>query len=128
MANFYDSPFSQPNVAESAQSLAGLDAVSVDWAVTALGSSQATAYPVVKAFTAVSTAAASTGVILPDVPGVEYVIKNAGANTINVYPPVGGTIDSVGVVNSPQTLATNTFASFICATSMANGGNILKVR
>jgi hypothetical protein len=74
----------------------------VDPAVTALGTTAATAYPIGACNTLVTTAAAGTGVILP--PGTtgapnftglfdEYCVANAGANAVLIYPPTGGTIN-----------------------------------
>jgi hypothetical protein len=74
----------------------------VDPAVTATGNSAATAYAIGACNTLVTTAAASTGVILPvgttGAPNFtalfdEYAVANRGANSLTVYPPTGGTID-----------------------------------
>lgn len=64
--------------------------------VTAAGSTQGTATPVSAVNVIVTTAAASTGVILPPAePGAEVVVKNLGANAVNVYPAVGGAINAL---------------------------------
>ncbi len=64
--------------------------------VTAAGSTQGTATLVTAAHVIVTTAAASTGVILPPAePGAEVTIKNLGANALNVYPATGGAINAL---------------------------------
>lgn len=65
--------------------------------LTAVGNSQGTALALPSDFNVISSAAASTGAILP-VTGVNYqladtiIVINHGANAITVYPPTGGTI------------------------------------
>jgi hypothetical protein len=87
--------------------------------VTSIGSSAATAYLLGAANTRVTTAAASTGVILP--PGTtgapnftsqwdEYTVANSGANTLTVYPPTGGTIDG----SASATIAAGSLKYFTC--------------
>jgi len=64
--------------------------------VTAAGSTQGTATLVTGVHVIVTTAAASTGVILPPAePGAEVDIKNLGANAVNVYPATGGAINAL---------------------------------
>lgn len=67
-----------------------------DWGqnLTALGSTQATAFPLVADSNIFSTVAASTGAILRPVPGRQIVLNN-GANALSVYPPVGGKINAL---------------------------------
>ena len=94
----------------------------VDPAVTALGNSAATAYLVGAANTLVTTAAASTGVILPvgttGAPNFtalfdEYTIANRGASTLTVYPPTGGTIDG----GSSASVTTGSLKYFTCVST-----------
>jgi len=69
----------------------------LDPAVTALGTTGPTAYPIGQPITKVTTTAASTGVILPVINvtiGDTFEVSNDGANTLTVYPPAGGTIDA----------------------------------
>lgn len=74
--------------------------------VTAAGATQGTATALTNMYNNVTTVAASTGVSLP-VPlqsGLICRVANKGANTLNVYPASGGTIDALGA-NNPFTLA-----------------------
>lgn len=68
-----------------------------DTAKTAAGTTQATAYAIVSKFTVFGTVAASSGAILP-ARGEAFVV-NGGANTLTLYPPVGGNING-GSTNS----------------------------
>ena len=94
----------------------------VDPAVTALGNSAATAYAIGACNTLVTTAAASTGVILPvgttgapNFTGLfdEYTVANKGANTLTVYPPTGGTIDG----NASASITTGALKYFTCVST-----------
>lgn len=81
---------------------------------TAAGSTQATALAIVEAITAISTAAASTGVILPPANvGDRYTVYNGGANSVTVYPPVGGTINNLSA-NTGLALATLKSGDYVC--------------
>jgi len=87
----------------------------VDPNVTALGTNAATAYQIGAVNTNVTTTAASTGVILPlpaagCVVGDSFDIRNAGANTLTVYPPTGGTINGAASV----TIAAAGWSIFQC--------------
>lgn len=72
--------------------------------LTAVGTNQATALVLPSDFNVITTAAASTGAILPAT-GFQYqlcdtiIVCNHGANAITVYPPVGGTIGT-GATNA----------------------------
>lgn len=80
----------------------------------ALGSTQGTAYQLTACMTRFGTVAASTGCILPvGAPSDDYAIANFGANTLNVYPPVGGAINN-GSVNAAVTIAANGAAFLVC--------------
>lgn len=60
--------------------------------LTALGATQATAYPITADITQFTTVAASTGAVLPasPTPGEDYVVSNFGANALSLYPGLGG--------------------------------------
>lgn len=78
----------------AAQEITGADA---DNSVTSTGStSQANSYAIRKPFTIVTTTGANTGVRLPSFlsAGDEGFIQNNGAQTLFVYPPVGGKINA----------------------------------
>jgi len=63
-------------------------------ALTAVGTNLATGLQLNADINVVSTAAASTGVVLPTAEnGVTLVIANDGANTLAVYAKSGSTID-----------------------------------
>jgi hypothetical protein len=75
--------------------------------ISAAGATQGTATALTTDYNVVTTVAASTGVVLPTgLAGRNIIIVNRGANTLNVYPAVGGTIDSLAT-NSPTTLSPN---------------------
>lgn len=80
----------------------------------ALGNSQGTAYALSACVTRFGTVAASTGAILPvGAGGDDYIVTNFGANTLNIFPPVGGTIDN-GSANAAVTIAANGTKWFTC--------------
>lgn len=84
--------------------------------LTALGSSQATAFQLLNngdhEFT---TVASSTGAILPPAKLPSGVnVFNAGASTLTVYPPVGGTLTG-GSVNASASLAAGVGASYFAS-------------
>lgn len=65
--------------------------------LTATGSTQLTALALVSDFSIFGTVAASTGAIL-GARGDTFVVNN-GANTLTLYPPVGGNING-GTLNA----------------------------
>jgi len=68
--------------------------------VVAAGSTQATATNIFGDIAVVTTAAASTGVILGGATfqaGDGCIVHNLGANAVLVYPPVGGQINALAV-------------------------------
>jgi hypothetical protein len=76
---------------------AGFVAYGVSPALTAAGSTQGTALELTRPINDVTTVAASTGIRLPvATPGIRIVIRNGGANTLNVYPATGAQINSLG--------------------------------
>lgn len=85
-------------------------------ALTALGSSQGTAYiiPLGQDLSVFTTVAASTGALMPAGigPSEEYAIANHGANALLVYPPLGGTI-STGAANVGYSIAAGKTGYFI---------------
>lgn len=88
---------------------------------TATGATQGTAYPLAAVRTRFGTVAASTGALLPtEAPGAEYTVTNFGANSLTVYPPVGGSVDN-GATNSGVAVAANATKLFICMDSAGLG-------
>lgn len=90
-----------------------------DLGVTATGAnSQANSYAIQYSNTYVTTAAATTGVRLPASvsPGDVFFVANGGANTMHVYPPVGGNING-GSTNAAYDLLTLTAGTFRCTTA-----------
>ena len=86
--------------------------------LTATGSTQATALNLPAATNVFSTVAASTGAILnPGSPGDVIDIYNGGANTLTVYPPVGGTINNLSA-NTGLALATVKSGKYVCRDSI----------
>ena len=80
----------------------------VSSAISAAGTTQGTATALTAGINVVTTAAASSGVILSDSEiGDEYEILNLGANAVTVYPPSGGRVNAIAT-NGGFTLATNT--------------------
>lgn len=78
-----------------AAALVGQDPASVP--LTATGSTQATALALVSDFSIFGTVAANSGAIL-GARGDSFVVNN-GANTLTLYPPVGGNING-GTLNA----------------------------
>lgn len=98
-----------------AQAIAG----SVALGLTAVGSTQATALALAAAVNEITTAAASTGVILPlgANGGDSIEVYNGGANGITVYPPVGGTINNLSA-NTGLALATLKSGKYTCRSAL----------
>lgn len=86
--------------------------------VSAAGTTQGTATALTNSYNIVTTVASSTGVALPTpaTAGLEIIIVNKGANTLNVYPASGGAIDSAGT-NAAVTLPVNGTATYQAATT-----------
>lgn len=83
--------------------------------ISAAGSTQATATVLTSDVSFISTATASTGVLLPvGEPSKTMTVFNGGANTMSIYPPVGGTING-GSVNAAVTVATLKGADLVYA-------------
>lgn len=88
---------------------------SVRTGVTAAGNSQATATAITNSTTVFSTVAASTGAVLPTgcVAGDLLTVVNLGANSLSVYPPVGGTVQT-GAANAAFAVGAGKTAQFRC--------------
>jgi len=94
----------------------------VETGLTAIGSTQANAFPLnnntQNEFTTVGS---GTGCILPMAfpsPPSQISVFNAGSNALAVYPPLGGTING-GTVNAPYSLAAGTGLTY-WASSLSN--------
>lgn len=86
----------------------------VNLTVSAAGTTQGTATAINTSSVYISTAAASSGVILPAVQQGDWiVIYNGGANAVTIYPPLGAKINSLGT-NAGALLATNTACIYFC--------------
>jgi hypothetical protein len=83
-------------------------------AITAAGSSISDAASLSGAVNIITTAAASSGVKLPDLGGPMCVVAvvNKGANTVNVYPPSSSGSINGGSAGAAVTIATNKAAVF----------------
>lgn len=83
-------------------------------ALTAVGNNRATALAIVADFNRITTAAASTGVVLPTgVVGMSITVFNAGANPIKVYAQGSETID--GTAGATGVTLTNALrAVYVC--------------
>lgn len=76
--------------------VSGYNLRSVGNALTAVGTNRSTALQLAKEVNNITTAAASTGVILPvGVIGMRITVFNAGANAVQVYASGSETIDTV---------------------------------
>jgi hypothetical protein len=66
-------------------------------AASAAGANQAAATPITADITVFTTVALNTGAILPTpvvAGGEDYLVVNAGANALSLYPPVGHKINA----------------------------------
>ena len=95
----------------------GFVAYGVTASITAAGSTQGTAVALTRPINVVTTAAASTGVILPaTVAGMRMIVVNNGANALAVYPPSGGAINAIAT-NGSYSLAVGARLEFIAAST-----------
>lgn len=79
-------------------------AADVEFGVTAAGATQATATPVAP-WSLVTTVPINSGIILEaGGEGTSSRVWNRGLNTLNIYPPIGCQIDSLGL-NAPYQLS-----------------------
>lgn len=75
-------------------------------ALTAAGTVIGDALALTSLVNIVTTAAASTGVKLPDVDiGVEVVVQNNGGNTMNLFPPTSAGTINAGSAGAAVTIA-----------------------
>ena len=71
---------------------------STNAAVSAAGTTQATGTALTNDYNIITSAAASSGVVLPTATtGRRIIVVNKGANALAVYPATGGTIDALSV-------------------------------
>jgi hypothetical protein len=97
--------------------------------ITATGASQGTAYAIGAVNSHFTTVAASTGALLPvaTAVGEELRVFNLGANSLAVYPPVGGKINVVAT-NGSVNVGAGTMSLFVAvrdATGAFNGLNYM---
>ena len=91
----------------------GFVAYGVSPSLTATGASQGTALALFRSLNNVTTVAASTGVVFPTATaGMRIVIRNGGANALNIYPAVGAQINSLGT-NIAFSLPLSTVLEFV---------------
>lgn len=84
----------------------------VNLTISAAGTTQGTATAIKTSNNIISTAAASSGVILPAAQQGDWlIIYNAGANPVSVYPPTGSKINQIAT-NAAMTLGINTNCIF----------------
>lgn len=97
-----------PNVA---QGIAGF--ISINQTATGT-SSQANSFAITTDITSFSTAPTNSGCRLPpSSPGDTYTVSNGDANSMLIYPPVGGKLN-YGSVNASLTLTTLQSADCTC--------------
>ena len=94
--------------------------------ITATGTTGGTGYQITHANTEFTTVAAGTGCRLPaaasePVSGGRFVIWNAGANTLKVYPMSGGQINALG------TDVADTIAAGSCKTYVAISATLYRI-
>lgn len=85
--------------------------------LVATGTVQGDALPLPSDFNVFGTVAANTGAILPTSNTADWLtVVNHGANTLKVYPPVGGKIAN-GSANAAFSVAATKTAQFQCIDS-----------
>jgi hypothetical protein len=100
-------------------SILNLLKLSISNNLTATGTNQATALSLGANINITTTVAAGTGVLLPNAGsllGTRMIIFNQGANTLNIYPGVGYSIDG-GATNAPITLASGKLIEIMITTA-----------
>ena len=93
----------------------GFVAYGVSNAVSAAGTTQATATLLTRPINNISTVGANSGVILPSAyPGMRVLVRNATVTTVRVYPGTGAQINTLGtnVQLNLETLANIEFVAF----------------
>jgi hypothetical protein len=92
--------------------------------IAATGTTQADAQQLYDNVNVVSSGAAKTGVILQGSGsaqlGDSIIVANIGSNTIFVYPPTSGKIDTAAI-NLPVALAPGRMATFLCVSDATSG-------
>jgi hypothetical protein len=84
----------------------------VGTALTAAGTTQATATPLTAEWNEITTTAANSGVILDAFGiGLNSLVFNEGVSTLKIYPPVGCSIDALGA-NNPYSLGSGASRDF----------------
>jgi hypothetical protein len=97
--------------------LEGQTGFSISAAVTAAGSTQGTATALTKTINNVTTVAASTGVVLPTaVAGYIVIVRNGGANALNVYPATGAAINA-GAANAAHSLPVGAMIQYVATST-----------
>lgn len=92
--------------------------------VSAAGTTQGTATSLKADINYISTAAASSGVILPAAETSDsLIVYNGGANAVLVYPPLGAKINAAAT-NGGVSVATGTRCDFTCVTATQWIGNL----
>lgn len=89
--------------------------------LVATGSTQGTALLCPSDVNVFTTVAASTGAQLQNnpAPGDEVIVANLGANTLSVYPALGGAIQT-GAANAAFSVAAGKTCKFIARTGSSN--------
>jgi hypothetical protein len=93
----------------------GFVAYGVSNAVSAAGTTQATATLLTRPINNVTTVAANSGVLLPSAyPGMRVLVRNATVTTLRVYPGTGAQINTLGTNTqlNLETLANIEFVAF----------------
>ncbi len=89
---------------------------SIATAISAAGSTQGTATSITKSFNEVTTVASGQGVVLPAPEAGEIIlIANQGANSLNIYPASGHSINNLSA-NTAQSLAVDSRKLFFAIT------------
>ena len=87
-------------------------------ALTAAGTTQATALLLGAELNALGTVASSSGVRLPvGVPGMRMIVFNGGANTLKVYPASGGTLNGAA---ADAEISIATLVNLVCYCYLSN--------
>jgi hypothetical protein len=82
--------------------------------ITAAGTTNADATQINSVINRVTTAAASTGVVLmPPTPGAQAVVINSGANAVLVYPSTGSSINALTASYHGRVLRRGWWAGFV---------------
>ena len=95
----------------------GLPKFDISAAVSAAGSTQGTATALTTMINNVTTVAASTGVVLPTaVAGYMVIVRNGGANALNVYPATGAAINA-GAANAAHSLPVGAMIQYVATST-----------